>query len=264
MPVVFKNPIGLSQETITADEWKALPKSKRPSTIAFWQGAGLDGAPIVAVVTGLVLKSDNRKTGVMAQSYIIRRDMSPMDASRLGADVSVCGTCDLRKHLVAKILAETGERKAKCYVNVSWLTKMWTGLYTGRVVWMDPVELGKLLAYLAMPLRQGAYGDPAAVPLSVWDALDTVKGTSYSHQWRAIDIKQYAMASVKNLKEAKEAQSKGWRTYRVDVEQVGPQAGEIMCPAESKGVTCAACGLCNGTRGQTAKSIVIEPLGRFK
>ena len=160
MPVVFKRPIGPVVSTITADQWLALPKSKRPSTVAFWKGEGLDGAPIVAILTGLVLKSSNRKTGEMAQSYIVRQDMSPMDASRLGLDVSVCGTCDLRKNLVAKILAETGERKAKCYVNVGWLTKMWTGWYTGQVVWMDPVEVGKLLAYLSLPLRQGAYGDP--------------------------------------------------------------------------------------------------------
>tara|TARA_R110000787_G_scaffold66678_1_gene149584 strand:- start:2729 stop:3523 length:795 start_codon:yes stop_codon:yes gene_type:complete len=263
MPVVFKRPIGPVVATTTFAQWLALPKYKRPSTIAFWKGEGLDGAPIVAILTGLVLKSGNGKTGEMAQSYIVRQDMSPMDASRLGLDVSVCGTCDLRKNLVAKILAETGERKAKCYVNIGWLTKMWTGWYTGRVVWMDPVEVGKLLAYLSLALRQGAYGDPAAVPLNVWDAMDTVKGTSYSHQWKSIDIKKYAMASVKNLREAKEAQAKGWRTYRVDVEQVGPQAGEIMCPAESKGVTCAACGLCNGTRGKSAKSIVIDPIGKF-
>ena len=249
---------------ITSDWWIAQPPSKRPSTLEFWRGTGLDGGPIVGLITGLRLLSGNRKTGVMLQTYMLRRDMTPMDATRIGADSSACGDCQLRHITVKKVLAETGKRTARCYVKPHWLTRTWTSWYTGRVYSISPKELGKIIDYLYIPVRQGAYGDPAAIPLSVWDALNTSsKGTSYSHQWKTVDIKKYAMASVSNLQEAKEAQSKGWRTYRVDIEQAGPQANEIMCPAEPRGVTCAACGLCNGTRGQTAKSIVIPPIGRF-
>ena len=59
-----------------------------------WEGESrLDGAPIVLIVTGFSQKSANRKTGRMLQSYILRRDVAPLEAVRTGLDTSVCGGC---------------------------------------------------------------------------------------------------------------------------------------------------------------------------
>ena len=56
----------------------------------------LNRAPIVAILTGLRSPSANRKTGAMAQLWILSADESPVDASQSGADASVCGDCPLR------------------------------------------------------------------------------------------------------------------------------------------------------------------------
>ena len=230
----------------------------------FWRGTGLDGAPVVAIATGFGIASANRKTGDMIQTYILRADMSPVDASRLGLDRTVCGECPLRQFTVRTAKRETGVQTAECYVNLGWLTGTWNKWNAGKVEKRTPRELGDMVTALGLPLRQGAYGDPAVVPQDVWAQLDRGRGTSYSHQWRTANVQAFAMASVTTLDEAAEAQAAGYRTYRVDVQQVGPQENEITCPAESRGVSCADCGLCNGNRGGTAKNIVIHPMGKFQ
>ena len=230
----------------------------------FWRGVGLDGAPVVAFAVGLKSKSVNRKTGAMVQVYIVRADMSPLDASRLGLDRSVCGDCDLRWFTWRIRKLETGETRAKCYVNVGWLTVMWNSWAAGKMPRISPAELGDIIDESGMPVRQGAYGDPAVLPAAVWEQLDRGRGTSYSHQWRNANVQRFAMASVTTLEEASEARALGYRTYRVDLEEVGAQEGEIMCPHESRGVSCADCGLCNGQRGAGSKNIVIHPMGKFK
>jgi hypothetical protein len=67
------------------------------------------------------------------------------------------------------------------------------------------------------------------------------------------------MASVQSVDEAVEATALGWRTYRVDLEGIGAQAGEITCPEQTLGITCDECRLCGGTR-KDAKNIVIKPI----
>ena len=123
--------------------------------------------------------------------------------------------------------------------------------------------LGELVRASGKLLRQGAYGDPAVVPVEVWDAIDRGRGTSYSHQWQTADpgLARYAMASVQSTAEAREAWAAGYRTYRVDVDRLGPVDGEIECPNTTRGVSCADCGLCNGQRGP-ATNIMIAPIGK--
>jgi hypothetical protein len=244
----------------------------KSSSYEFWRGVGLDGGPVVAIAVGLINKSTNRKTGdgrvqlSMVQTYILRADMSPVDASNLGLDRSVCGDCDLRVFTWRIRKRETGETRAKCYVNLGWLTVMWNSWNAGNMPRISPAELGDIIDESGMPVRQGAYGDPAVVPADVWDQVDRRRGTSYSHQWRTAMVQRFAMASVTTLDETAEAQAMGYRTYRVDVDQVGPQESlnEITCPNQTQGTTCADCGLCNGQRGAGAKNIVIHPMGKFK
>lgn len=56
----------------------------------------IDGAPIVAILNGATGRSSaNRKTGAMAQLWIIRADISPVDAIHTGEDASVCAPSPL-------------------------------------------------------------------------------------------------------------------------------------------------------------------------
>ena len=225
-----------------------------------WRGDGFDGAPIVAILTNLVKPSKNRKTGEMAQVYILRRDIKPIEAAQSGADAAVCGGCPLRP-ITAKATGGAG-----CYVNLGWLTRLWESWKRGNYPRISPAQAGDIVTKLGLPVRQGAYGDPAFVETAVWTDLDRGRGTSYSHQWRTADaaLARFTMASVQSLAEAAEAQAAGWRTYRVDLEGVGPQRGEITCPEELRRgsdspVQCADCGLCNGNRGG-GKNITITPI----
>ena len=45
-----------------------------------WEGESrLDGAPIIPIITGFSQKSTNRKAREMLQSYILRRDVPPLE-----------------------------------------------------------------------------------------------------------------------------------------------------------------------------------------
>jgi hypothetical protein len=103
-------------------------------------------------------------------------------------------------------------------------------------------------------LRIGAYGDPAAVPFSIWNMFCRVAKvhTGYTHQWKKCDkdLSLFLMASVDSEKERDEAQAMGWRTFRTRLPEndfVG--ANEFICPASHEGgkkTTCGACGACSG------------------
>ena len=65
-----------------------MTTKKTPTGFAFYDGPSLiDGAPIIGIA---VLRSENAKTGDMVQTYILRADMSPLDAISSGDDVSIC------------------------------------------------------------------------------------------------------------------------------------------------------------------------------
>jgi len=76
-----------------------------------WSGPSpVDGQPIMLLITGLSRaasrQSDNKKTGKMVQSYILKQNEKPTDAIKNGGDESICGKCPLRPYLVKTALAE--------------------------------------------------------------------------------------------------------------------------------------------------------------
>jgi hypothetical protein len=118
-------------------------------------------------------------------------------------------------------------------------------------------------------VRLGTYGDPAAVPSDIWQALlSRASGhTAYSHQsglsGAAFDA-SIMMQSADSLPEAEAAWDAGRRTFRI-VQSVADivKGKEILCPASAeagKKVQCADCGLCAGA-GTKAKSIAIPAHG---
>lgn len=216
----------------------------------------IDGQRVVAIVVGLA-GSRNVKTGNMVQTYIIRPDIAPIEAVRTGNDVSICGGCKHRGD-------GTGGARS-CYVTLIHGPHNVYKAYA-RGIYQDasPEDVGDIVA--GRMVRLGTYGDPAAVPFPVWQALvaRAAGHTGYSHQWRTLTgaWQRLLMASVDSVEEMDEAHEGGWRTFRVGSEPV--RGVEINCPASEeagKRVQCVDCLLCMGTTSRSGKSIQIAPHG---
>jgi len=64
---------------------------KKPSGYIPYRGPSmLDGAPIISIAT---LGTSNAKTGAVVQTWILREDIAPHEATKTGDDSSVCGNC---------------------------------------------------------------------------------------------------------------------------------------------------------------------------
>jgi hypothetical protein len=229
--------------------------------LILWEGhSKLDGKPIVVIATGLKTGSTNSKTGEMVQTYILRRDVAPMEAVKTGEDASICGACPHRGD-------GTGKGRS-CYVTLMHgprgvYSAYRNGSYPKASTLQEVAE-----ALEGRTIRLGTYGDPAAAPLELWLAtlLRASGHTAYTHQWRAAHhgFASFCMASVDNLDEMHEAQAAGYRTFRVSP-GIGEQTEqEIVCPASEeagKRTTCENCQLCAGTSTKSPKSIVIAAHG---
>ena len=211
----------------------------------------LDGKPIVAIAT---YSNRNTKTGRVVQTYILRADINPLEASKTGEDYSICGDCTMRG-TPTKDPARKQAKGRRCYVNLGQgVLIVWRAFQRGVYQPGDARTMGR-----GRFVRVGTYGDPAAVPQAVWDELlsEASTWTAYSHQsgWRP-DI---AMQSADNYAQAWAHWRAGRRTFRVvtGVDQID-SAHEALCPASKEAgrrVQCTACKLCKG--GTAAKSIAI-------
>lgn len=234
-----------------------------PNGAVLWRGPSLlDGAPIVVIATGLNQASSNRKTGGMVQTYILREDIEPTAAVKTGADVSICGDCPHRGD-------GTGKGRT-CYVNVGQGPLGVWRAYKRGVYLNAHGDRGAIVECGVLKLvRLGTYGDPAAVPAHIWEALThgAVGHTGYTHQWRrAPALRTLCMASADSESDAREAQAAGWRTFRVAMPCDNPRLeSEAVCPASAeagKKLTCAQCMACAGANGRRG-SIVIQAHGGF-
>lgn len=231
-----------------------------------YEGASLlDGKPIVVIG---IPKSSNSKTGGMFQTIIMRSDIDPITASRLGEDFSVCGECVHRG--VPHEGDSGGAKKRSCYVMLLMVLSVFKAYKKGNYKRVQPVGLQSMHDALAdigdgLVIRLGSYGDPAAVPSYLWDSLiSKAKGrTGYSHQ-ATLEGADYrpdlTMRSADTIQEAEQAWARGERTFRVtaNVKDI-VQGKEIMCPASEEAgrrTTCEQCKLCSGNT-INAKSIAI-------
>jgi hypothetical protein len=218
-----------------------------PASAVIWQGASqFDGQPVIAVITGLRRPSRNPKTGPMAQVWVIRADVTPTVAAWRRQDYAVCGDCRLRG---------TDGHDRTCYVTLSHaplaMYKRWRA---GRYQELAPAEANQLLRQRHLAVRLGAYGEMPALPVWVTsDLVADVRFTGYTHQWRqpghAQRFRDYLMASVESLAEARAARALGWRTFRVRTSDQPLGVSEVVCPASAEAghrTTCEHCGLCNG------------------
>ena len=211
----------------------------------------LDGAPIVVIAT---YSNRNTKTGKVVQTYILRSDINPFEASKTGEDFSICGSCPMRGEVTTDPKRKIAKGR-KCYVNLGQgVLIVYKSFLRGVYQPGDPRTMGR-----DRFVRVGTYGDPAAVPSEVWDELlaECETWTAYTHQkpWRP-DI---AMQSADSYDEAKAHWAEGRRTFRVIVD-LGDidKTKETLCPASKEAgrrVQCTACKLCKGS--SLAKSIAI-------
>lgn len=236
--------------------------SSKVNGFIFYRGpSALDGAPIIAIATGIAKGSNNAKTGGTVQTWIMRDDMSPMDAANAGADSSICGACPHRGTV------EDGKNVGRsCYVTLFQAPlNVWRTSHRGVYPTVTPSEASELLAGLM--LRLGSYGDPAAVPLHVWQAMltRTIGHTGYTHQWRTrVDLAAYCMASVDSVTEYHEAKALGWRTFRVMTAHDQKAPLEVSCPASKEmgaKTSCALCKACGGTSAKARADISIRAHG---
>ena len=217
--------------------------------------SAIDGSPIVAIVCALK-KSRNVKTGHMVQTYILRADMHPLEAVRSGADVAICGSCVHRGD-------GTGKGRS-CYVTLAHgPSHVWRSLLRGVYADASPDDVAEVVA--GRMVRLGTYGDPAAVPVDVWQRLvaKAAGWTGYTHQWRALGAgwARLVMASADTLADRFLARDLGFRTFRVGAEKT---AGEVVCPASKeagKKAVCADCRACMGMAAKARADIVIAPHG---
>ena len=211
----------------------------------------LDGQPIVVIAT---YSNRNTKTGTVVQTYILRSDINPLEASKTGADFSICGDCTMR----GEVTTDPQRKQAKgrrCYVNLGQgVLIVYKSYLRGVYQEGDPRTMGR-----GRFVRVGTYGDPGAVPSRVWDELlsEADTWTAYSHQsgWRP-DI---AMQSADDHAQAIAHWKDGHRTFRV-IADLGDldRENEALCPASKEAgrrAQCTACKLCRGS--SKAKSIAI-------
>lgn len=219
-----------------------------------YQGPSLiDGAPIVVIAT---YSKRNKKTGAMVQTYIFRSDMNPLEASKTGADYSICGTCPHRGTPTSDPAAKQAKGRT-CYVILGQgVLVTWKSYKRGVYQPQNPADIGR-----GRMVRVGTYGDPAAVPSGVWDALlsEATGWTAYSHQ--AGYRPEMAMQSADTYQQALAFWEAGARTYRVvqELSQVDT-AREVLCPASKEAgrrTTCEACKLCSGLATRSPKSVAI-------
>lgn len=232
-----------------------LNKPRPSSGLVLYDGESeLDGGPVFVVAT---FGTSNVKTGDLIQTWIMRSDMHPMEAAYSGADESICGVCPHRS---------VNGGKRSCYVNLA---------FGPRSVW-DAYQAGKyrlfcrekhLHLFQGQLLRVGAYGDPVAVPVEVWQPLvhAAYRTAAYTHLWRmscAAPFRSWTMASVDSLHEREEAHLRGWRTYRTDGSgKLG--ANEVWCPATEPGgnrALCETCMACDGLQRGDKRVDIATPV----
>lgn len=240
--------------------------TKRCNMSIIYSGPSLiDGQPIVAIAIG---KSGNSKTGNMVQTYIIRSDIHPLEASKTGADYSICGNCPHRGNVTTDPARKQAEKRS-CYVNLGQgPTIVYKALQRG--VYKSVTGHDAIAAIGAgRMVRLGTYGDPAAVPSYIWESLiSRASGhTAYTHQSGVASAQarpEFMMISADNKAQAEYAWQFGQRTFRVikSVDEI-VRGAEIICPASKEAgfkTTCMKCGLCGGSSVK-AKSIAIVDHG---
>lgn len=213
---------------------------EKPNGYILYEGPSLiNGKDIICVLTGVTKASHNPKTGFMVQSFILPKELHPMEAIKTNEDESVCGNCPLK--------GDRGKERS-CYVNKMTLGQIYKAYLKGNYPAL------KNLSFLKnRGLRLGSFGEATAVPFDVWKPLlkKASMWTGYTHRFLDCDPrwKDYLQASVESEAGKELANSLGWKTFRVKNADSPKLRDEVICPASEEGgyqLQCLTCGMCNG------------------
>ncbi len=239
-------------KTLTAKKATMQAKPRHKGYIMYQGPSALNGAEIVAIAT---MKTSNIKTGEMVQVWILDANTNPVEAVEQGLDVSVCGNCP--------------HRNSTCYVNVGQAPN---AIYKAFKRGLYPVfNLEEhASAFTGRMVRLGAYGDPAAAPFDVMSTIALLgKGhTGYTHQasHKGFDKRflSLCMVSADTPKQAAKWQAQGAKTFRVALAGDSLADNEIECMADSDGIQCIDCGLCDGQQQNIAITVHGSRAKNFK
>jgi len=231
-----------------------MRRARRPRGLILYEGPSwFDGSPIVIIAT---LKTANRKTGAVIQTWILRADMPPTLACKKKADYAICGSCPGRPC-----------NDGWCYVNKGQAPEsVYRAYRNGRYVRYEHTLHAEYLR--GRMLRIGSYGDPAALPsTTTWTQYSAECGRSvgYTHSWRERpELRFWCMASTV-LADNAEAKALGFRTFCCVPHDAGNgPVGSIQCLSETHKRKCVDCGLCSGSCLRGAKDVWIRAHGPSK
>lgn len=216
------------------------------NTYILWEGKSqFDDTPLVVLLSG-VRYSDNDKTGNMLQTFILRQDMLPTEAVKKGDDFSTCGNCPQRPITARKT------KSSVCYVNLGQgINQVWRKYALGKYTHLQDADYHHLKG---RKLRMGSYGDPAAIPFSVWSKLlsHVSSHTGYTSSWRepvAYHLKGICQASCNTVELKNKAESLGWNTFTNVPEGSNAPDNAVLCPnVKNDEIKCLTCGLCDGKK----------------
>lgn len=221
-----------------------------------WAGLSrLDRRHRIRVILGAG-PSTNPKTGPARMLWVLPDAESPLSAWRNGRSGGTCGACPLAG------VAATGAPRS-CNVRWDTLGSLTGAIDRGRYVQGPPPAWSYTAAFIRAPM----FGELPAAPLKpILPILKAARGhVGYTHAWRhpaAAAWRPFLMASVETGAQAREAQRRGWRTYRLAPGPLDLRAGEIACPHYGPEETmCIACGACRGGPGPGIVGITRGRLG---
>lgn len=207
----------------------------------------LDGENIIAVATK---DTKNEKTGDSIQIWILRGDIGPIIAKRLGYDFSICGDCPFRD-------------AGTCYVNLCHgPLQIFKAYHNDKY---EKLNNTNIEFFRDKEVRLGAYGDPTAIPIFIWNKIAEISNSifGYTHQWSNLkfqEYKKYCMASTEDLISYQKAQKLGWRTFNVKLPGEELFENEYRCPASKEAgflTNCSKCQSCKGVSINIKKSVAI-------
>ena len=220
--------------------------ARQPKGYVLWRGLSpTNRQTIVAVLT---ITSANRKTGNMAQVWILNESSDPVQSIATGEDVSICGNCPHRKQPDGTRTCYVNPGQAPLSVYRTWVAGKYPHIRT-----LSHEAFSKVLR--ARSIRWGAYGDPGLLPRSLVDSVNrlAVSHTGYTHQWdnpetggQFVGVFQASCDGVLDFQRAK---ALGWHTFTVA--SVNAEVSHAkLCPAtvENSQAQCLTCKLCDGAK----------------
>ena len=218
---------------------------------------------IVGIITGLMSGSSNTKTGAMLQTWILVKNVNPIEAVNTGQPVN--DAKDKKSYLVKNGL-KTINKGRKCYVKLFQAPySVWKAYKNNKYPKININKLSHMLTF--KQVRVGSYGDPAMIPSEVWDKLisRSLGNTGYTHQWKRCDTKNstFNMASVDTLEEKRQANKLGYRTFRTRLASEPIEPDEVVCLSDKVAregktlVPCSLCKMCSGNNSKVKKNIAI-------